>query len=415
MALPHSLRVLRHRTLRLFFGGQAISLVGTWMQSVAQSWLVYRLTGSAELLGLLTFVSQVPVFVLGLYGGSVADRLPRLKILMTVQTIALVQSIVLTVLTFLGAIQPWQLLALASVMGVVAAFETPARQALLAELAGADVPNAVALNSTLVNGARVVGPALAGYVVGLVGEAWCFALNAVSFLAVLQALARMEVPRTPPGPRISSRLHLRAGIDYARQKQMIRALLVLLAFSSFFAMPYSTLLPLFAAEVHGGGPELLGRFFASAGAGAMTAAVTLLMRKDMTGLARRVGLGATSLGIGLFVFPLATDPWLGQGCLFLAGFGFINQMAGTMTLLQGLAPNELRGRVVGLFLMLFTGVSPFGALIAGFAAAQFGAKHTLMVGAAVALLASVVYHLALPGIRRVALEQHPAMLPTQVP
>jgi MFS family permease len=413
--LPHALRVLRHRDLRLFFAGQAISLIGTWMQSVAQSWLVYRLTGSAALLGLVYFLSQAPVFLLGMLGGAVADRYARQNVLMLMQLLALAQAATLAVLTFGGWIRTWQLLPLATVLGVVNAFEIPARQAMMGEVAGADVPNAVALNSTLVNTARVLGPALAGYLVAAVGEAWCFLINALSFVAVLAALKGMA-PRPAPasingadGPL----KHLRAGILYARDKRMVRALLLLLAISSFFAVPYTSLLPIFAAEVHGGGPELLGRFLGSAGAGAVAAALTLLVRRHLGGLARRVGLGASGLALGLLTFSLARNAVLAQACLFLVGFGFIQQMAGTMTLLQGLTPGELRGRVVGLYSTLFVGVSPFGGLLGGWAASHFSAPRTLLAGAILVLIASVAFHFALPSIRRAVPEQHPMLFPPQ--
>jgi MFS family permease len=415
--LPHALRVLRHRDLRLYFAGHAISLVGTWMQSVAQSWLVYRLTGSAALLGLVYFLSQAPVFLLGMLGGAVADRHPRRAVLMLMQLLALGQALTLAVLTFGGWIHTWHLLPLASVLGVVNAFEIPARQAMLAELAGTDVPNAVALNSTLVNTARVLGPALAGYLVAAVGEAWCFLINAISFLAVLAALGAMA-PRPSPSSNDAwdgPIEHLRAGILYAREKRMVRALLLLLAVSSFFGVPYTSLLPIFAAEIHRGGPELLGAFLGSAGAGALTAALTLLVRSHMGGLARRVGLGATAMAVGLLTFSVARNAVLAQACLFLVGFGLIQQMAGTMTLLQGLTPGELRGRVVGLFATLFIGVSPFGGLLAGWAASTFSAPSALMAGAVVVLVASTAFHLALPSIRRAVPEQHPMLFPPQTP
>jgi MFS family permease len=412
--LPHALRVLRHRDLRLFFAGQAVSLVGTWMQSVAQSWLVYRLTGSAALLGVVYFLSQVPVFLFGMLGGAVADRHPRRVILIRVQLLALLQALALAALTLGGWVRAWQVLPLAAVLGVVQAFEIPARQALLGELAGPDVPNAVALNSTLVNTARVLGPAVAGYVVAAVGEGWCFLLNALSFLAVLAALGAMRsnAARPSPAPEAGALQHLRAGLRYAREDRMVRALLGLLAASSFFGVPYASLLPVFAAEVHRGGPELLGRFLGSAGAGALAAALTLLLRSHLGGLARRVGMGATLLALGLIAFSVSRNALVAQGCLFVAGFGFIQQMAGTMTLLQGLTPEGLRGRVVGLFTTLFVGVSPFGGLLAGWAASRFSAPGTLAAGATAVLIASAAFHLALPSIRRTVRAQQPLLSPT---
>ena len=387
------------------------------MQSVAQSWLVYRLTNSAALLGLVYFLSQAPVFFLGMLGGAVADRHPRRAILMLTQSVALTQALLLAALTFGEWIRAWHLLALASVLGMVNAFEIPARQAMLGELAGEDVPNAVALNSTLVNTARVLGPALAGYLVAAVGEAWCFLINALSFLAVLAALWAMA-PHPAPAPngaRNGPLEHLRGGILYAREKRMVRALLSLLAVSSFFGVPYTSLLPIFAADIHHGGPQLLGRFLGSAGAGALSGALTLLVRRHMGGLARRVGLGATALAIGLLTFSLARSAALAQACLFIVGFGFIQQMAGTMTLLQSLTPGELRGRVVGLYTTLFVGVSPFGGLLAGWAASIFNAPRALFAGGLVVLIASAAFHLALPSIRRALPEQHPMLFPPQPP
>jgi MFS family permease len=413
-ALPHALRVLRHRDLRLFFAGQAVSLVGTWMQSVAQSWLVYRLTGSAALLGVVYFLSQAPVFLFGMLGGALADRHPRRAILIRAQSLALLQAVVLAVLTLGGWIRVWQLLPLAAVLGVVQAFEIPARQALLGELAGRDVPNAVALNSTLVNTARVLGPAIAGYVLAAVGEGWCFLLNALSFVAVLAALWAMNPSPAPSSHALASGplQHLRAGLRYARDHRMLRALLGLLAVSSFFGLPYTALLPIFAAEVHGGGPALLGRLLGSAGAGALTGALVLLLRTRQGGMARRVGMGATWLALGLIGFALSRQTLVAQGCLFVAGYGFIRQMAGTMTLLQGLTPEHLRGSVVGLFTTLFVGVSPFGGLLAGWAASRVSATVTLATGAATVLAASAAFHLALPSIRRSVRGEAPALSPT---
>jgi MFS family permease len=409
---PNALRSLRHRDLRLFFGGQAVSLAGTWMQTVAQGWLVWRLTGSSAMLGLVGFLGQVPVFVFGVWAGSLADRFPRRSLVLVTQTNAIVQASLLAGLTLAGAVRPWHVVALAAMLGMTYAFEIPARQALLADIAGEDMPNAIALNSTVVNAARVVGPALAGWLVAALGEGWCFALNALSFLGTYAALLAM---RPPPQPAATGgrRAHLLEGLAYAGRTAHVRALLALLAVSSFFAMPYQTLLPAVASRVLGGGAPLYGALLGAAGAGALTGAVTLLLRRGLAGLGRRVALGATLLGAGVAGIALARSPWVAAPVLFVAGFGFITQMAGTMTLLQGLAPPSMRGRVMGLFSTLFVGVTPFGALAAGAAAQRFGPTATLAAGGVVVVAASAVFHAALPRLRRTVLAQHPTLFPPQ--
>jgi MFS family permease len=407
---PHALRSLAKRDLRLFFGGQAVSLAGTWMQSVAQSWLVWRLTRSSEMLGLVNFLGQVPVFLFGIWAGSIADRHPRRAVVLATQTNAIVQATILAALTLSGLVRPWHVLVLSAMLGMSYAFEIPARQALLADLAGEDMPNAIALNSSIVNAARVVGPSLAGLVVASVGEGWAFALNAASFVGTYWALLVMREPPQPP-PTTGRRAHLLEGLAYAGKTSHVRALLALLAFSSFFAMPYTTLLPALASDVLGGGPRLYGVLLASAGAGALVGAVGLLLRKGLRGLGRRVAVGATLLGLGVLGVGLSTSPVLSAAALAVTGFGFITQMAGTMTLLQGLAPNEMRGRVMGLFSTLFVGVTPFGSLAAGFGASHLGAPRTLQVGAAVTVAASVAFHVALPRLRRIVLAEHPTLFP----
>jgi MFS family permease len=410
MRWPHALRSLRKRDLRLFFAGQTVSLAGTWMQSVAQSWLVWRLTRSSEALGLVNFLGQVPVFVFGIWAGSLADRFPRRRVVLLTQTNAIVQSILLAALTLSGAVRPWHVVVLAAMLGMTYAFEIPARQSLLADIAGEDMPNAIALNSSIVNAARAVGPALAGVLVASLGEGICFALNAVSFAGTYYALLKM---RPPPQPvtKLGHRAHLFEGLAYAGRTAHVRTLLALLAISSFFAMPYQTLLPVISSEVLGGDARLYGLLLGSAGVGALAGAIRLLVRSGLRGLGRIVGLGATLLGAGLLVLTASRSPLLSAAALAVIGYGFITQMAGTMTLLQGLAPAEMRGRVMGLFSTLFVGVTPFGALSAGFAASRVGAPRTLAAGATVVLVASVAFHLALPRLRRTVLAQHPTLFP----
>jgi MFS family permease len=407
---PHALRSLAKRDLRLFFAGQAVSLAGTWMQQVAQSWLVWRLTRSSELLGLVNFLGSAPVFLFGVWAGSLADRHSRRRVVLATQTNAIVQATLVAALTLAGVVRPWHVLVLAAMLGMTYAFEIPARQALLADLAGDDMPNAIALNSSIVNAARVVGPALAGAVVAYVGEGWAFALNAASFLGTYAALVVM---RPPPQPAATTghRAHLLEGLAYAGKTSHVRALLALLACSSFFAMPYQTLLPMLASETLRGGPRLYGGLLACAGAGALLGAIGLLLRKGLRGLGRRVAVGSTLLGLGVLGLGLSRSVPLSAVALAVTGFGFITQMAGTMTLLQGLAPKEMRGRVMGLFSTLFVGVTPFGSLAAGLGASRLGPARTLALGAGVVLLASLAFHLALPRLRRIVLAEHPTLFP----
>ncbi len=415
MRWPHSLRSLSHRNLRLFFAGQCVSLTGTWMQSVAQGWLVYRLTHSSELLGVIGFLSQLPVFLFGIYAGSVADRHPRRRVVLLTQVNATLQAALMAVLTLTGVVRPWHLMPLALMLGMSYAFEIPARQALLGEIAGEAMPNALALNSSIVNAARVVGPAIAGYVVAAIGEGWCFALNALSFLGTIGALLVMELPPEQPHPAARRGAHLLEGLAYAGRTPMVRALLALLAFQSFFAMPFLTLLPLFAGDVLHGGPAMLGSLQAATGLGALAAAVLLMLRTGLRGLGRRVGLGASLLAAGLLVFSQSRSPALSLGALVVAGFGFISQTTGSLTLLQGLAPADMRGRVMGLFSTIFVGLTPFGALAGGFAAGRFGAPRTLLAGALALGAASLVFHLLLPRFRRTVLPQHPTVFPPAIP
>src|SRR5512138_3549167 len=344
MKLPHALRSLENRNLRLFFAGQTISLAGTWAQSVAQGWLVWRLTGSKEMLGLVGFLSQVPVTFLGAVAGSIADRLPRRRLVLTTQLNAVVQATLLAAVTLTGVVRPWHVMLLALMLGLTNAFEIPARQALLADVAGEDLSNAIALNSSIVNAARAVGPAIAGWLVATVGEGFCFAFNALSFGGTLYALWVMKVPPHPVSAVKGRRAHIIEGFRWAWRSRYVRALLAILAASSLLAIPYATLLPAVASEVLGGGAGLFGILQALAGVGAFCGAVLLLRRTGLGGLGRRVGLGATSLGVGVVLLGVSRNTGLSCFALLLTGGGMISQMAGTMTLIQGLAEPAMRGR-----------------------------------------------------------------------
>jgi len=405
---PAPLRSLANRPLRLFFAGQAVSLAGTWMQQVAQGWLIWRLTGSAELLGLVGFLGQLPVSLFGVWAGALADRYPRRRLVLLTQANAIVQAALLAAVTLLGVVQPWHVVVLGAMLGLTYAFEIPARQALLADVAGEDMPNAIALNASIVNGARAIGPALAGWLVATIGEGWCFLLNAFSFVGTFYALWVMP---SPPQARTKARhgAHLLEGLRWAWHTPYARALLLLIACCSFFAMPYATLLPVVAADVLHGDARLFGWLQAAAGVGAFAGAVRLLVRRDLGGLLGRVGLGAALLGAGVLVLGLSTWAPLSLAALAMAGFGFITQMAGTMTLLQGLCPRELRGRVMGLFSTLFVGVTPFGALAFGLLGHRLGVAATLCAGAAIALGATAAFWWRRAGLRRAIAAAHPEL------
>jgi MFS family permease len=407
---PRPLRVLENRDLRLFFAGQAVSLTGTWMQSVAQGWLVWRLTRSAELLGLVGFLGQLPISLFGIVAGGLADRYPRRRVVLITQANAIVQATLLAAVTLLGAVEAWHVVVLAGMLGLTYAFEIPARQALLADVAGEAMPSAIALNSSIVNAARAVGPALAGWAVAAIGEGWCFALNALSFLGTFYALLVMKVPAQPT-VTAGGRAHLVEGLRYAWRTPHVRALLVMLAVSSLLAMPYATLLPVVASEVLSGGATLFGLLQATAGAGAFAGAVALLLRAGLGGLARRVAVGASMLGVGVLVLGLSRSTPVSLAALAVAGLGFVTQMAGTMTLLQGLCPREMRGRVMGLFSTLFVGVTPFGALLFGLVGHRVGVPATLAAGGALVLAASAALHGALPRLRAAMAEARPELGP----
>jgi MFS family permease len=406
MQLPDALRSLRNRNLRLFFAGQAISLAGTWAQSVAQGWLIWRLTGSKEMLGLVGFLSQVPVTFFGIYAGSLADRFPRRRLVLTTQINAAVQATLLAVVTLTGVVQPLHVMALALMLGLTNAFEVPARQALLADVAGDDM---------IVNAARAVGPAIAGWLVATFGEGICFAFNALSFGGTLYALWVMKVPTRSAPAMKGQRAHILEGFRWAWKTRYVRALLTLLALSSLLAIPYATLLPAVASEVLGGGAGLFGVLQALAGVGAFAGAVALLRRSGLGGLGRRVGLGATSLGLGVVLLGLSRSTPISLFALLLTGGGMISQMAGTMTLLQGLADPAMRGRLIGLFSTLFLGVAPFGSLAYGAIAHRIDVPTTLVIGGSAVVAASVAYHVALPRLRRALREANPELADVGIP
>jgi MFS family permease len=401
---PHVVRALRHRNYRLFFGGQFISLIGTWMQAVAQSWLVYRLTGSAVLLGLVGFASQIPVFLLAPLGGSVADRYSRHHVLLGTQTAAMLLAFILAGLTLTSYVHVWHVFVLASFLGVVNAVDIPNRQAFVVDMVGReDLINAIALNSSMINGARIIGPAVAGVLVALVGEGWCFLANAISFIAVIVGLLLMSVTsqvRVPlPGSAMASILE---GFRYVAHTGPIRALLLLLGLVSLMGMPYAVLMPVFADQILHGGPRGLGLLMGASGVGALIGAVVLAARKGIRGLSSWIAFGAAGFGVSLMLFSQSRSFWLSMVLLVPVGFSMIIEMAASNTLIQSLIPNELRGRVMAVYSMMFMGMAPFGSLLAGTLAHRVGAPATVLLGGAVCIAGAVLFGWHLPVLKREA-------------
>lgn len=402
--LPFVLRGLRHRNYRLFFGGQLISLIGTWMQTVAQSWLVYRLTNSAVLLGFVGFASQILVFLLAPVGGSAADRYNRRRILLATQMTSMFLALVLATLTLTGRVQVWHIFALAASLGMVNAFDVPTRQAFAVDMVGReDLINAIALNSSMINSARMIGPAVAGVLVATVGEGWCFLLNAISYLAVIAGLLLMTVKtqaRVPlPGSALASIIE---GFRYVRHTKPIRSLLLLLGLVSLMGMPYAVLMPIFADQILHGGPKGLGLLMGASGFGALIGAVTLASRKGIRGLGRWIAFAAAGFGLGLVLFSLSRSFLLSLTLLAPVGFAMIIAMAASNTLIQSLVRDELRGRVMAVYSMMFMGMAPFGSLLAGTLAHRIGAPATVMLGGVVCMAGSAVFRWHLPALRQEA-------------
>jgi MFS family permease len=394
-------RAFRHRNYRLFFGGQAISMIGTWMQSVALAWLLYRLTGSAALLGLVGFCSQFPVFVLAPIGGAVADRTARRRILVATQTASMLVAATLAVFTLTGHTRPVHIFVLATSLGVVNAFDIPARQAFVVELVQPeDLMNAIALNSSIVNGARIVGPALAGFVIAVIGEGLCFLLNAVSFLGVIGVLLRMRgLPVAMPATAQSPTARIVEGFRFVWRARPIGALLLLVGLMGLMGTPYIVLMPIFAADVLHRGAGGLGLLMGASGLGALTAALVLGMRGNVQGLGHWVALSAAGFGASLIVFSVSRTFWLSAALLVPVGFGMLMQVAASNTLIQSMTPNALRGRTMAAYSMMVLGMSPFGALLAGALATRVGPAATVAIGGGCCILGAAVFGWKLGDLR----------------
>jgi MFS family permease len=401
--ISHAWRALRSRNFKLFFAGQTISLVGSWMTRVATSWLVYRLTGSALLLGTVSFCGQIPTFLIAPFAGVLVDRLDRRQVLVWTQAISMVQSLLLAALTLSGHITiPW-ILILSVVQGVVNAFDMPGRQSFMIQMVEerADLSNAIAINSSMVNMARLVGPSLAGLVIAATGEGWCFLIDGISYVAVIASLVAMRVRPQAVRKSASAVDELRAGWSYVTEFLPVRTILLLFAVVSLMGMPFVVLMPIFAAQVLHGGPHTLGFLMGAMGVGALVSALSLAARKSVRGLIGMIPVASLVFGLGLIGFGLSHNFWLSMAMAFVAGMGMMQGMAASNTVIQTLVSEEMRGRVMSYYTVAFVGMAPFGSLLAGAMAHRLGAPLTVMLNGTVVMVGSLWFFTRLAAVRRV--------------
>jgi MFS family permease len=392
-AVSTAFRAMQHRNFQLFIAGQLISLIGTWMQNMAQLWLVYKLTHSAVLLGVFGFASQVPLLFLSWVGGYVGDRYERHRGVIATQTASMILAFVLAGLTLSHLVNAWELIGIAFLVGIVNSFDVPIRQAFLVQMVGKeDLPNAIALNSSIFNGARVVGPAIAGFAIAWVGEGWCFFLNGVSFVAVIVALLMMRIePRAIKPSTDSPVKSFMQGFRFAMSDLPMRSTLLLLSVLSLFGLQYSVFMPIYALDILKGDSLTQGYLMSSAGVGAVLGALHFAARKHYKGLARWIATTSTTCAVGLLIFSQAKNFWLCIVVLYVVGYAATSQMAATNTLIQNRVPDELRSRVMAVYATMFMGVQPIGALIAGGIAKRVGAPRTLTVFGFLMLAGSLVF------------------------
>jgi MFS family permease len=396
-------RALAHRNYRLFFGGQSISLIGTWMQQIAVSWLTFRLTHSAFLLGVVGFTSRIPTFLLASFAGVLADRWNRHRILVVTQTLSMIQALILALLVLTDTIAIWHIISLSLFLGLINALDIPARQSFVVDMIEKkeDLGNAIALNSSMVNGARLVGPSIAGILIATVGEGICFLLNGLSFFAVILSLLTMKITSKKREKQSAPVWQgLKEGFDYAFGFPPIRSVLLLLGLVSLMGMPYMVLMPVFARDILHGGPHTLGFLMAATGCGALAGAIFLASRKSVLGLGRIIVIASSLFGIGLIIFSLSHVFWLSLLLMMLTGFGMMVQMTSSNTVLQTIVEEDKRGRVMSFYTMAFMGMVPFGSLLAGGLASTIGAPETIMIGGVSCILGSVIFGKKLPSLRR---------------
>jgi len=398
LRLPRMFRSIENRNYRLYFFGQLVSLLGSWLQSVAQAWLVYRLTGSSFQLGLVVFVGQAPLLFLCPIGGLIADRYPRRRAVVATQTTSMLLAFTLAALTLLGHVQIWQILAVVALQGIINAIDVPTRQALVSEIVETDnLLNAVALNSSIFSNASSVAPVIAGFLVATIGEGWCFALNGATYLAVIAGLLmmRLEEHRNDRGTQ-SALSRMREGFHFVHDTAPIRRILIALAIVSLLGAPFTLLMPIFADKILHTGPRGLGLLMSANGVGSLIGSLLLASRRGLTGLGRWIVFGSAGFGAALILFSLSRSLPLSLMILSAAGFCMFYEITASNTLIQAMSPNALRGRVIAILSMLILGVAPFGALSAGFLAEHFGAPLTVAVGGLACVAGAVLCSVNLP-------------------
>ena len=399
----HAWRALRHRNFKLFFGGQSISLIGTWMTRVATSWLVYRLTHSALLLGTVSFAGQIPTFLLAPFAGVIVDRIDRRTLLEWTQALAMVQSLALAALTLLHRINIAEVLALSVFQGLINAFDMPGRQSFMIKMVEdkGDLSNAIAINSSMVNVARLVGPSLAGMVIAVSNEGWCFLIDGISYIAVVASLLMMRVARDAEHHHRTSMLEqLREGWTYVVHFAPIRDILLLFALLSLMGWPFMVLMPIFAVQVLHGGPHTLGFLMGAVGVGSLISALALVVRRSVRGLTKMIPIAAAAFGIGLICFGLSRVLWLSMLLMLLTGFGMMQGLTASNTIVQTLVDERLRGRVMSYYTMAFVGMAPFGSLLAGALAYAIGAPRSVIVSGIACILGSLLFWSRLRSIRK---------------
>jgi len=398
LRLPRMFRSIENRNYRLYFFGQLVSLLGSWLQSVAQAWLVYRLTGSSFQLGLVVFVGQAPLLFLCPIGGLIADRYPRRRAVVATQTTSMLLAFTLAALTLLGHVQIWQILAVVALQGIINAIDVPTRQALVSEIVETDnLLNAVALNSSIFSNASSVAPVIAGFLVATIGEGWCFALNGATYLAVIAGLLmmRLEEHRNDRGTQ-SALSRMREGFHFVHDTAPIRRILIALAIVSLLGAPFTLLMPIFADKILHTGPRGLGLLMSANGVGSLIGSLLLASRRGLTGLGRWIVFGSAGFGAALILFSLSRSLPLSLMILSAAGFCMFYEITASNTLIQAMSPNALRGRVIAILSMLILGVAPFGALSAGFLAEHFGAPLTVAAGGLACVAGAVLCSVNLP-------------------
>ena len=412
MNIKNTFRSLQYRNYLLFFSGQSISLIGTWTQRIATPWLVYRMTHSALLLGLVGFAGQLPTFLLSPYAGVITDRIDRYKVLLSTQVMAMIQAFILCILFFTHSIEVWQIIVLGIFLGMINAFDVPARQSLVIKMVDNkhDLGNAIALNSSMVNAARLIGPSIAGVLIAYFGEGYCFLINGISYLFVITTLLFITIK---PDLKLAGEKNIfrefREGFSYTFGNITIRALILMLALVSLVGMPYTILMPIFAGKILHGSSHTFGFLMAATGIGALCGSLYMASRKTVAGLEKLIPVSTFIFGCGIIVFALSRNFYFSMFTLLFTGLGMIFQMASSNTIIQTIVDERKRGRVMSFYTMAFMGTAPFGSFLAGWSANLIGAPATLVVGGILCIAGSIAYLFVLPKIRKMLTpiyEQH---------